>query len=377
MTELARSRKVRHASAPADERQRGEHVTQRTRTTPRSVRSTPVPRRLEPAQRRGGRGRVRRRRRHHRLRRQPPPRPAVHRRRPAPDLRQPPDARLRRAWSARCGRWPTAWPCCWPHAGMIPPGGNDFDPDLHTVHTLVAVDEGGGAGGSRSSRRRRPPGTSTRGARGADRGAARPAGPAVSVPDRRRPGSLRGPAAAGPAARAARRPLGARRRPRAREVPRRPPARARCSSTSRPNSPTRRRRPTGRHPLPSVQRLQAAARRWGIRDGDAVVVYDATGGLAAARAWWLLRWGGLTDVRLLDGGLDAWVRAGGALETGDVVPAPGDVTLTGGGMPVLVASTRPPPCRRPAGCCSTPGRASGTAARSSRSIRGPGTCRVR
>ena len=91
----------------------------------------------------------------------------------------------------------------------------------------------------------------------------------------------------------------------------------------------------GRHPLPSVQRLQSAARRWGIDDGDAVVVYDATGGLAAARAWWLLRWGGLTDVRLLDGGLDAWHRAGGELETGDVVPESGTVTLTGGGMPVL------------------------------------------
>jgi thiosulfate/3-mercaptopyruvate sulfurtransferase len=91
----------------------------------------------------------------------------------------------------------------------------------------------------------------------------------------------------------------------------------------------------GRHPLPSLQRLQASARRWGIRDGDAVVAYDATGGLAAARAWWLLRWAGLADVRLLDGGLDAWVAAGGDVETGDVAPEPGDVTLTGGGMPVL------------------------------------------
>jgi thiosulfate/3-mercaptopyruvate sulfurtransferase len=91
----------------------------------------------------------------------------------------------------------------------------------------------------------------------------------------------------------------------------------------------------GRHPLPSLQRLQASARRWGIREGDAVVAYDATGGLAAGRAWWLLRWAGLTDVRLLDGGLDAWLRAGGELEPGDVVPEPGDVTLTGGGMPVL------------------------------------------
>jgi thiosulfate/3-mercaptopyruvate sulfurtransferase len=91
----------------------------------------------------------------------------------------------------------------------------------------------------------------------------------------------------------------------------------------------------GRHPLPSLQRLQSAARRWGIRDGDTVVAYDATGGLAAARAWWLLRWGGVADVRLLDGGLDAWVAAAGRLETGDVVPEPGGVALTGGGMPVL------------------------------------------
>jgi len=30
------------------------------------------------------------------------------------------------------------------NAGMIPPGGSDLDPSLHTVHTLVAVDEGRG-----------------------------------------------------------------------------------------------------------------------------------------------------------------------------------------------------------------------------------------
>ena len=90
----------------------------------------------------------------------------------------------------------------------------------------------------------------------------------------------------------------------------------------------------GRHPLPSLPALQSAARRWGLRDGSRVVVYDATGGLAAARAWWLLRWGGVGDVTILDGGLAAWWRE---LEAGEVVPERGDVTLAGGGMRVLTA----------------------------------------
>src|SRR5690606_11659272 len=83
--------------------------------------------------------------------------------------------------------------------------------------------------------------------------------------------------------------------------------------------------------------LQAAARRWGIDDGDPVVVYDESGGTSAARAWWLLRWGGLTDVRILDGGLQAWIAAGGLLEDGDVQVAPGSVVLTPGNMPVADA----------------------------------------
>ena len=42
----------------------------------------------------------------------------------------------------------------------------------------------------------------------------------------------------------------------------------------------------GRHPLPSTAQLQAAARRWGVHEGSRVVVYDALGGMSAARAWW-------------------------------------------------------------------------------------------
>jgi thiosulfate/3-mercaptopyruvate sulfurtransferase len=91
----------------------------------------------------------------------------------------------------------------------------------------------------------------------------------------------------------------------------------------------------GRHPLPDRHSLQASARRWGLHDGSPVVVYDADGNLGAARAWWLLRWAGVSDVRILDGGLPAWVEAGGELSLDDVVPEEGDVTLEPGALPTL------------------------------------------
>lgn len=91
----------------------------------------------------------------------------------------------------------------------------------------------------------------------------------------------------------------------------------------------------GRHPLPNVPDLQAVARRWGIDDGATVVVYDDLGNMSSARAWWLLRWAGIADVRLLDGALAGWRAAGLPLEAGDSTPDAGDVTLEGGHLPTL------------------------------------------
>ena len=87
----------------------------------------------------------------------------------------------------------------------------------------------------------------------------------------------------------------------------------------------------GRHPLPSDDALAAAARRWGLRDGVPVVVYDDHRMLAASRLWWALRRAGVTDVRVLDGGWQAWLADGGDVETAEAVPAEGDIVLSAPG----------------------------------------------
>jgi thiosulfate/3-mercaptopyruvate sulfurtransferase len=95
----------------------------------------------------------------------------------------------------------------------------------------------------------------------------------------------------------------------------------------------------GRRPLPDIGDLQAKARAWGIRGDSIVVVYDNAGGAQAARAWWTLRWAGLANVRLLDGGYGAWIAAGrpASNHVATRAAAVGDVVLTAGHMPTIDA----------------------------------------
>src|SRR4051812_13133098 len=96
--------------------------------------------------------------------------------------------------------------------------------------------------------------------------------------------------------------------------------------------------PRGRHPLPDPGRFAAAMRAAGVRADLPVVVYDDSDGTQAARAWWLLRHHGHSDVRVLDGGFAAWRAAGHPVEEGEpqTPAAQGDFEArTPGLFPVL------------------------------------------
>ena len=73
----------------------------------------------------------------------------------------------------------------------------------------------------------------------------------------------------------------------------------------------------GRHPLPPAAGMAAALGRLGIGPETAVVAYDASAGMYAARLWWMLRLLGHRRAALLDGGLSAWRDAGGELRPGE------------------------------------------------------------
>jgi thiosulfate/3-mercaptopyruvate sulfurtransferase len=79
----------------------------------------------------------------------------------------------------------------------------------------------------------------------------------------------------------------------------------------------------GRHPLPSRQRFATWLSSIGFTNDMQAVVYDRNGANYCGRLWWLLKWAGHEAVAVLDGGLQAWQAAGGALASGaEPAPAP-------------------------------------------------------
>lgn len=78
---------------------------------------------------------------------------------------------------------------------------------------------------------------------------------------------------------------------------------------------------SGNLPLPDVAALQQQLQAWGVDADTELVLYGPSLALAA-RGWWVLRWAGLRNVKVLDSGLRGWVQQGGAVAQGDTVPPP-------------------------------------------------------
>lgn len=78
----------------------------------------------------------------------------------------------------------------------------------------------------------------------------------------------------------------------------------------------------GRHPLPTPQAFTELLGRLGVSPDTHVVAYDAASGATASRLWWMLRSIGHTRASVLDGGWQAWVAAGGQVDTVDPAVTP-------------------------------------------------------
>jgi len=71
----------------------------------------------------------------------------------------------------------------------------------------------------------------------------------------------------------------------------------------------------GRHPLPSPEVFARTLEGFGISASTRVVAYDDRGGAVASRLWWMLTDQGHEMTSVLNGGIQAWTRSGGALTT--------------------------------------------------------------
>jgi thiosulfate/3-mercaptopyruvate sulfurtransferase len=72
----------------------------------------------------------------------------------------------------------------------------------------------------------------------------------------------------------------------------------------------------GRHPLASREKFAAWVGSMGVTPETQVILYDRNGCNYCGRAWWMLQWIGHRKAAVLDGGLQAWVAAGGAVQSG-------------------------------------------------------------
>lgn len=92
----------------------------------------------------------------------------------------------------------------------------------------------------------------------------------------------------------------------------------------------------GRNPLPPFDIVEKAIGDWGIETGRPTYIYDGGNGLFAARTWWILRWAGVEDVHILDGGFANWDANGLPTVAGPGgFATPRDVEVKEGSVPTV------------------------------------------
>jgi thiosulfate/3-mercaptopyruvate sulfurtransferase len=77
------------------------------------------------------------------------------------------------------------------------------------------------------------------------------------------------------------------------------------------------------HMYPDAAQFVKDVAALGISTGDTVVAYDSGSWVAAPRVWWMFLSFGYSNVKVLDGGLQKWLREGRPTHSGKIIPKPG------------------------------------------------------
>jgi thiosulfate/3-mercaptopyruvate sulfurtransferase len=75
------------------------------------------------------------------------------------------------------------------------------------------------------------------------------------------------------------------------------------------------------HMLPDAETFGRMAGELGLSETNEIVVYDGAGIASAPRVWWMLRYYGARNVRILEGGFERWMRERRPMDRDDPQPA--------------------------------------------------------
>lgn len=74
--------------------------------------------------------------------------------------------------------------------------------------------------------------------------------------------------------------------------------------------------------MPTQAQMEMLLGQLGIHSSDTIVIYDDKAECDAARLWWILKFYGHPNIKLLNGGLKAWIAAKGQLSKTESTPGP-------------------------------------------------------